>query len=1595
MEDNQLDKILRDKLKEKIVASPEMENKIKEKIEEQKRIYKKQNSNKRKNYHILKPLISVAAVAVIAFTFGMKLEKDDITEIFGNQTTVAVIKSIEPTKLQSGILANDSEFIIQADENSSKESIQKSLYIEPAMEYTIEKTENKNEYKLTFNQNIPDNTIVKLEYVKDQITKDSWAYQTSNKLSITGTYPENENCRVEPNSVIEIEFSYANVENLEENVSITPNIEGNWEHFGKIWRFTPYNELEKKEYSIKISNEITAGEEKLEKEYEFSFSVDEYGVYGKCDYNSYSIDGISNYKADEAVKIYYTYYAQEPLDITEIEISKFDSIDDFINYLETENKELAQSIGNYEFEINTNDKYFKLNRSLPNGYYVASIKNSLGDEVFNCPIQINPISAYAMETERDVIVWVADENGLAKNIAVEYAGQEEKTDKNGIVKFEDIADGSKEIKFAKIGNNDNKLVIGLYNYELDNYPYGYIYTDRPMYKNTDTVKVWGYVPLKAFRDDIEDEFYLEINEKLEKIEVDENGSFNYEIKLQNQTSEYMYITLYYKNVYIASRSFDIKNYELQNYTYEIISDKNYAFADTNYEFDVKVKHITGLVVPNKRVLVIVDDQRYLETTSENGIAHFSIKIDEDEGMVNGYTTLKEIRVYNGNYEEYTIAETYKDIDILPRDVYSDVKEKDKIYELEMHKLFKDKKIDISYDAREIYDTYYDTEVGVSLVENISERSISHYSYNEYTKENEPQYMWNDTQNITYITNINSINGKAIFDAKDLSLKENTEDIRYSYELQFEFKDSEGKNIIRSIYVDKSNFTEEYSVYEYFQGASNDEIGNLPKNINQDAYYGYRYFFATENNKFKIGDTEKFVLCERLQKGKNEIQNEGKILRIVFKEDISKTEIIKDNNFDYTFSEDDFPGCKMTSAYYYDGKFYRMPIYYFDFDENERKLDIEIKADKEKYEPGDEVTLKIKTTNKQKPIQTVVNVSVVNEAVFEESDDFTDLVESIYSEKTYPVYTYSSYLDYFDWYDAEGGGGGGPRGKFADTAHFETVYTNKKGEATVKFKLPDNITTYRVTTHAANKDMYVGVNFIKITSTLDFFIQSVSPRSVKTTDDLVLNAISVADEKYDVDYEFTIKELDKTINKSGTTNSIISANFGKLKFGTYHAIIKCKGNENTDAIEYEFNIIESAQEVKNKTKLEIDKVAKISPSKNPICLEIYNKNMSQYIKYIDFIEKTRNSRLDTQVAYNEILKIKNKYYQEENKSNYINADVYKDNIGLKNLPYAQSDLLLTGLINYYSKDLFEKFFYVDGFKYLVKENVNLYEIYLTAAAKNEPVLNDLLYLKEDENIDTYNKLLLTLSFEFLGDYKNAKNLFYSMNFNDEEMSEYKSIIAIIETFIDKNNAVKKINELIEENPADEYLRFAILSFFQNSSEDLDKKEKVQIVCGNNKEEITLNGMQVKTYCVSNEELNDISFKTDSKDLMVSYYYQTLLENIEDENIVQDIQIDILGELEKDNEVMLSIDMPNFWWETDIRIALPNSLRLTLQGNENMYDQYYLKDNNIDYVVVHKNDGCTQIQIPLMVTYEGEYNFENVVVQEDGTYHISNSLDLNIK
>lgn len=141
----------------------------------------------------------------------------------------------------------------------------------------------------------------------------------------------------------------------------------------------------------------------------------------------------------------------------------------------------------------------------------------------------------------------------------------------------------------------------------------------------------------------------------------------------------------------------------------------------------------------------------------------------------------------------------------------------------------------------------------------------------------------------------------------------------------------------------------------------------------------------------------------------------------------------------------------------------------------RRLDVAVTTDRPSYQPGQEVTANIAVTNHLKQgEQAEVTLYVVDEAVLRLTAYTTpDPISAIYPERPLSVRLGEPLLHlvrrrhYGEKGEEQGGGGGdaegaGFRSNFQTTVVFNpTLETDAAGKAQVKFKLPDNLTTFRV------------------------------------------------------------------------------------------------------------------------------------------------------------------------------------------------------------------------------------------------------------------------------------------------------------------------------------------------------------------------------------------------------------------------------------------------------------------------------------------------------------------------------------------------------
>ncbi len=160
----------------------------------------------------------------------------------------------------------------------------------------------------------------------------------------------------------------------------------------------------------------------------------------------------------------------------------------------------------------------------------------------------------------------------------------------------------------------------------------------------------------------------------------------------------------------------------------------------------------------------------------------------------------------------------------------------------------------------------------------------------------------------------------------------------------------------------------------------------------------------------------------------------------------------------------------------------------------RVLRIEISSDRPQYRPGDEARVAIVTRDSAGiALPAEVSLGVVDEAIYALRPDRTpDPHEVFYGRRPNWVTTAVS----FPMLYLGGASKGEPevRRDFRDVAFWDpTILTDAQGKAEVRFRFPDNLTTWRLTSRGATEDTRVGAGIAKTLVTKDLVARLATPR----------------------------------------------------------------------------------------------------------------------------------------------------------------------------------------------------------------------------------------------------------------------------------------------------------------------------------------------------------------------------------------------------------------------------------------------------------------------------------------------------------------------
>jgi len=220
------------------------------------------------------------------------------------------------------------------------------------------------------------------------------------------------------------------------------------------------------------------------------------------------------------------------------------------------------------------------------------------------------------------------------------------------------------------------------------------------------------------------------------------------------------------------------------------------------------------------------------------------------------------------------------------------------------------------------------------------------------------------------------------------------------------------------------------------------------------------------------------------------------------------------------------------------------------------LKVEVTSDPKQAGPGEDVTFDVRVTDADgKPVQGEFSFAVVDLAALAlAAPNATDIVSAFYAPQPLGVQTGVTLSAYggraSEGAGGRGGGGGGGeapqvvRENFPDTAYWSpSVITDADGRATVKMRLPDNLTTWNVLARGLTADTRVGEATDLLVTTKDLLIRPVTPRFLVVGDHAELAAVVNNNTASDINAQVSLESHGFTLDNPSTATQNVSVPAG--------------------------------------------------------------------------------------------------------------------------------------------------------------------------------------------------------------------------------------------------------------------------------------------------------------------------------------------------------------------------------------------------------------------------------------------------------------------
>jgi hypothetical protein len=925
----------------------------------------------------------------------------------------------------------DSAFIIKSKEAIDEKTLQASITLTPAADFSLAKIDN-NTYKILPRQILQGKKVYNLKIASafvdsSGVTQErdySWAFQVKDIFKVLNSIPADKATAVPLNAGIEVTFSNENFLNYEQAFKIEPAVKGHFEIHKRTLVFVPDKLDAGVIYKVTIDKDILQvkdSDSKLAQNFVIQFETDPAGKL-RGEYSEFNFqDNFNEVYSERAPALGVNLYNIN-LDKFPVEVYAFAGVDDFIAALDksqqvpywaqynrtTYNTDVAKLKKVSTFSVPLSpygyNKYLVFPDKLPKGFYVAQVNvNGVLIQTF---VEVSDLTDYSTVTENNTLVWLNNIKTKAPvaGAKVEVIGTDKQTvtgaDGTAVLPTAWLSAATTSDHIYLLIDAGEKTIVPLsFNYQnyapagiapfssASDYWY-YFYTDRLTYQVGDTASYWGYlkpregtaassqVTIKLFS---WQNYYDYYNDPIPLLTatstLDANFTFTGKISFGRLSAGYYNLQYFIDDKMIGSRGISIEDYKKPAYKLDAVPSKLALFAGDEQTVKVTASFFEGTAVPNLSLNNSFDNTAS-QTDAQGNISKTFITpaVSGDYGSNCTYFTPTAAEEADISANAcYTVFNYH----IVPQgeiDKSGDNQEK-----LQLNV----KKVDIAAanvsgatEDKFLHEAAPNLPVKLTLTEisYVAEETGNYYDFID--KVVRKTYNYNEVDKIiaTYsgVTDASGHFEYAFPVKKDRG-----------YRADVTVKDTNGQEV-----------TERYDIYF------------SPYNLDEQSDNYNLQFKDQAVTQFSVGDP---VNIQYFNKSTLLPAASGHFLYYRLFKGLVDYQIASTSEYDFNFEERFLPGVYVMGVYF-DGETYHRPDsgYYWSgmasglyvpFKKTDRELKVEVTPDQKKYQPAGVVKLKIKVTSQTGfPMAAAVNLNLVDEAYYAVFPESVDAISGLYNNQ---------------------------------------------------------------------------------------------------------------------------------------------------------------------------------------------------------------------------------------------------------------------------------------------------------------------------------------------------------------------------------------------------------------------------------------------------------------------------------------------------------------------------------------------------------------------------------------------------------------------